>query len=101
MAPKTIATSGRRAPAQPGMIRSLYEELRSPENAPIVKSVAIFTVCLSCLIRGGAREWEAGQAERRSENGWAGLWRKRASADTNQVAVVFLQSSWNEFLVPA
>jgi hypothetical protein len=46
MAPKPnqVATSGRRQQQQPGLISSIYKELRSPDNAALVKSVALFAV---------------------------------------------------------
>ncbi|KAA8892942.1 hypothetical protein FN846DRAFT_595326 [Sphaerosporella brunnea] len=56
MAPKSIAV-GRRGPTQqPGMISSLYRELRSPENASVVKSVAIFAAAVAVLQSG----WDDG-----------------------------------------
>lgn len=44
MAPRTNQIAGRRQPSQPGAIASIYGELRSPENAALVKSIAIFGV---------------------------------------------------------
>ncbi|KAF8254077.1 hypothetical protein K440DRAFT_618692 [Wilcoxina mikolae CBS 423.85] len=52
MAPKSnqVATSGRRSQQQqqqPGLISSVYKELRSPDNASLVKSVALFAVTVT------------------------------------------------------
>ncbi|KAI1170981.1 hypothetical protein F4777DRAFT_567093 [Nemania sp. FL0916] len=50
MAPKRILVepSGHRSRGAPkGVVASVYGALTSPENASVVKSVAIFGVCLS------------------------------------------------------
>ncbi|KAI5858820.1 putative TOM core complex subunit Tom6 [Tricharina praecox] len=47
MAPQNRISSGGRSSQQPGMVTSLYRELRSPENAGLVKSVALFAVAIT------------------------------------------------------
>lgn len=39
--PRAVASTSRQ---QPGFAASLYREMRSPENAAVLKSVAIFAV---------------------------------------------------------
>jgi len=49
MAPQNKISSGSRRGQQPGMVTSFYRELRSPENAGLVKSVALFAVAITFL----------------------------------------------------
>jgi len=58
MAPKqqriTIEKAGSRRGAPPkGYVANVYDSLTSPENASVVKSVAIFGVCFSHLASRG------------------------------------------------
>jgi hypothetical protein len=77
-----ISASGRRTATQPGMVGQLYRELRSPENAALVKSVAIFAVCHPRSKQMEEKEKETGVGlsgcwtEQRGEKGH-GLWRGR------------------------
>jgi hypothetical protein len=43
----TAGPRGRPTQQQPGYIASIYGELRSPENASVIKSVAIFAVAVA------------------------------------------------------
>jgi hypothetical protein len=49
MAPKTIRADASRRSAQKGYFSSVYGTLTNPENASVVKSVAVFGVRLFIL----------------------------------------------------
>lgn len=47
MAPKRVVVqSGRRDQEQAGLFGATYKEITNPENATIVRSIVIFSVCL-------------------------------------------------------
>lgn len=57
MPPKRVVvqSSGRRGQEQTGLFGTAYKEVTNPENATIVRSVVIFSVCfdpinLTCLV---------------------------------------------------
>ncbi|TGZ85535.1 hypothetical protein EX30DRAFT_337882 [Ascodesmis nigricans] len=43
---RAVASSSRQ---QPGFISSIYREVRSPENAAVIKSIAIFAAAVTVL----------------------------------------------------
>ena len=46
-----VESGGRRgAPAPKGMFASAYDSLTSPDNASMVRSVAVFGVCFACYL---------------------------------------------------
>lgn len=93
MPPKRIQSEkyGRRAPAPKGYIASVYDTLTSPDNASVVRSIAAFGV-----------SWLRASHHRSEDMDTpAFLLLENMTNDVAQVAVAFLSSSWNEFLLPA
>jgi len=72
MAPKqqriTVEKAGSRRGGPPkGYVANVYESLTSPENASVVKSVAIFGVCLSHLDSRSGRIYDWGHYAQRDD----------------------------------
>jgi len=49
MPPKSRVVAVSSSRQQPGFFGSLYQELKSPENASVVKGVAVFAVAVTFL----------------------------------------------------
>ncbi|KAL7271906.1 hypothetical protein RUND412_005305 [Rhizina undulata] len=47
MVPKSRAVASVRSRSKPGVIASIYQELKSPENASIVRSVVVFAAAVT------------------------------------------------------
>lgn len=93
MPPKRIQSEkyGRRAPAPKGYIASVYDTLTSPDNASVVRSIAAFGVSWPSASHHGSEDTDT----------FVLILVENITNDVAQVAVAFLSSSWNEFLLPA
>lgn len=61
-----VERAGRRGAQPKGMVASTYDALTSPENASVVRSIAIFGVCIP---RTQGSRWKDGWR-------WLGCWRE-------------------------